>query len=234
MYRDILAEIHDRWFDSIPLAAAAHTKMILGDKVVERVVDLGCGSGVFLRAVQDHADSLFGVDISSEMIDRAKSKVPMSEFLVGDIFSVSIPPSDIIVFIGEILSYAAASDTFDRDKLKQLFIKVKRALKPGGLLLFDVLGDTHNYSGTFFHDYEEYTVISKVEQSEDIITRHIVSFLRDNMHYRKSVETHNLRVFSPLFIEGSLSEAGLLGKRIYSYNSMNMLPGRLAYECNLT
>ena len=66
MYRDILAEIHDRWFDSIPLAAAAHIKKILGDKVVQRVVDLGRGSGVFLSDIQEIMDKILNKKSSME------------------------------------------------------------------------------------------------------------------------------------------------------------------------
>jgi ubiquinone/menaquinone biosynthesis C-methylase UbiE len=50
-----------------------------------RVVDLGCGSGVFTEVLQRRGYCCTGVDLSPKMIAIARNKFPKIEFIEGDV-----------------------------------------------------------------------------------------------------------------------------------------------------
>lgn len=49
-----------------------------------RVADLGCGTGSLTSLLHDEGYALDGLDVSPEMIRRAREKVPAARFVVGD------------------------------------------------------------------------------------------------------------------------------------------------------
>lgn len=233
MYDPILAEIHDRWFFQVSVAAAAHLATRVVDTPGLRLMDLGCGSGTLLAALPPRFATLRGVDISPDMIDRARGRVSRAVLSVGDVLGAELPEVDAVAMVGEILSYAMAGvpDGEVADALSGFLGRVHRGLARGGLLLFDVLGDQYDYTGRFFHDDPDWTVCSDVTQSGAIVHRHIVSFLRRGQEYRKSVEDHRLRMFEADMLQNALQQAGFSVERITAYAALPMLPGRLAFEC---
>jgi ubiquinone/menaquinone biosynthesis C-methylase UbiE len=71
-----------------------------------RVVDFGCGTGLFLESlVTKKLDIYLGVDISEGMLDKARAKFPDGNFLLHDMHTI---PAD--------------NDSFDRRKIQ--FYKV--------------------------------------------------------------------------------------------------------------
>jgi SAM-dependent methyltransferase len=56
----------------------------LGIAAGQRVLEVGCGSGVFLRAAADRGAEVYGVDASEALIDLARSRVPEADLRVGD------------------------------------------------------------------------------------------------------------------------------------------------------
>ena len=50
----------------------------------QRVLEVGCGSGVFLRAAADRGASVVGLDASETLIELARARVPEAELVVGD------------------------------------------------------------------------------------------------------------------------------------------------------
>lgn len=49
-----------------------------------RIADLGCGTGTLTRLLVDAGYRVDGIDLSPEMIRRARAKVPEATFAVGD------------------------------------------------------------------------------------------------------------------------------------------------------
>ena len=49
-----------------------------------RVVDLGCGSGVQSKLLFDEGLEVSGLDLSPKMVSEAKKQVPKVKFVVGD------------------------------------------------------------------------------------------------------------------------------------------------------
>jgi ubiquinone/menaquinone biosynthesis C-methylase UbiE len=49
------------------------------------VLDVGCGSGVFLRAASDAGARVCGLDASPALIDLARSRMPEADLRLGDL-----------------------------------------------------------------------------------------------------------------------------------------------------
>ena len=60
-----------------------------------RVADLGCGTGTLTRLLTDEGYSVDGVDISPEMIRRARAKSPSARLVVGD---AAAPPLELAAY----------------------------------------------------------------------------------------------------------------------------------------
>jgi len=91
------------------------------------VVDLGCGTGRWLKALQGAgARSLLGVDLSPEMLGLAKSKLAGAANLVcADCGSASLAANSANVILANfVLSYV--------DDVTRLVETASRALRPGG------------------------------------------------------------------------------------------------------
>ena len=50
-----------------------------------RVLEVGCGSGVFLRAAADHGAQVWGLDASPELLALARARVPEADLRQGDL-----------------------------------------------------------------------------------------------------------------------------------------------------
>jgi SAM-dependent methyltransferase len=48
------------------------------------VLEVGCGSGVFLRAAADHAARVDGIDASESLLQLARARVPQADLSLGD------------------------------------------------------------------------------------------------------------------------------------------------------
>lgn len=231
MYNKVLSEIHDRWFSTIAENAADHIEIIANSLAPYKIVDLGCGSGVLLNRVKRNCEKIYGFDISSEMIAKCKKLIPDGYFKTSDVLDVDIPKSNVVVMVGEILSYATNGDEYDSKKVKKFLSNIFHSLSENGVFLFDVLGNNYDYSGNFVHDHQEYTIFSKIRNENGIVIREIFSFLKDGQNYQKSVELHRLRTFDENQLITQLREVGFNVKRITSYSQEPILPGRIAFEC---
>ncbi len=101
-YEDGLAVERLRRCALIPTAIAK-----VGDLRGKQVLDLACGAGLFSRLFkQMGAAKVVGIDISPEMIARAKKKDPEGSYVVSDVCDLSQQALFDLVFAGFCLHYA--------------------------------------------------------------------------------------------------------------------------------
>jgi SAM-dependent methyltransferase len=96
----------------------------------ERTLEIGCGTGEFTRLMAEGAQRVFAIDLSPEMIRLAQQQsgdYPNIEYVVEDFMSLSLPDEsyDCIVSLA----------TLHHLSLEQALLKMKEALKPGGVLI---------------------------------------------------------------------------------------------------
>ena len=92
------------------------------------VLDLGCGTGLFGSLIQPWAGTLSGVDLSSDMVDRARQRAIYSDLHVAEItqwLAADGPAFDLITAC-EVLIYFG--------NLNEILFAMARRLAPRGLV----------------------------------------------------------------------------------------------------
>ncbi|KAK1768108.1 S-adenosyl-L-methionine-dependent methyltransferase [Phialemonium atrogriseum] len=117
-----------------------HLQSFLPDLTGLRVLDLGCGFGWFVRWAKEHgAETVHGVDISQNMLDRARGMTEDGKhdgitYQRADLDELRLPEGDRgsydVVFSSLAFHYL--------EHLPELVGKVHGALKPKGRLVFSV------------------------------------------------------------------------------------------------
>lgn len=79
-----------------------------------RILEVGCGTGWFVDQLVPYG-SVTGVDISTEVLERARVRTPQATFLTGDALTVDLAPAsfDVVVAL-EVLSHVADHAAFVR------------------------------------------------------------------------------------------------------------------------
>jgi SAM-dependent methyltransferase len=95
-----------------------------------RVCDLGCGPGHVTNYVHRRGVNVFGIDLSSAMVDQARQLCPGIEFKTGNMLSLELEPESLA---GIIAFYSIIH--VPRDEVVTALCEMKRVLEPGGRLL---------------------------------------------------------------------------------------------------
>ncbi len=138
-YQHDLAHIHDTGFGDFARNSAPNLLNLFRKNGINDglVVDLGCGSGIWAKALAEAGYQVVGVDLSPAMIEIARQRVPEATFHVASFLDFQIPACRAVTALGEVFNYL-----FDRRNsvraLRRLFDEVFDALAPNGLLVFDV------------------------------------------------------------------------------------------------
>lgn len=98
----------------------------------ERVLDLGCGTGLCGRLIQSQAGSVEGVDLSSAMVVQARASGAYQRVVHGDLLAFlreSTEPVDLVM-AADVFIYVGALDA--------VFEAVRDRLQPGACFAFSV------------------------------------------------------------------------------------------------
>jgi SAM-dependent methyltransferase len=99
----------------------------------QRVLEVGCGSGVFLRAAADRGATVTGIDASERLVEIARARVPEADVTVGDLQVMPYADDSFDVVAGFNSFFFAA------DMLAALR-EAGRVAKPGGSIVVQVWG----------------------------------------------------------------------------------------------
>jgi trans-aconitate 2-methyltransferase len=97
---------------------------LLKPKAGERILDLGCGTGVLTSEIAARGADVYGIDRSIEMIEQAKSKFPVLHFEVVDARELKFESEFDAVFSNAVLHWIPEPE--------KVAIGIACALKPGG------------------------------------------------------------------------------------------------------
>jgi SAM-dependent methyltransferase len=232
-YQEDLAYIHDVGFDFYARGVAPELVKIFCRYGIESgmVVDLGCGSGIWARELTDAGYQVLGVDISESMIRLARKKAPQARFVRSSFLDVQVPPCDAVTSLGECLCYL-----FDpkngMSELTKLFSRIYAALRPGGLFVFDIAQPgqipqtqrVRNFTGP------DWVILREAEEDRKnmLLTRRMTLFRQVGKAYRRSEETHRLRLYWGADLARSLRQIGFRARLLRSYGSYALTGNRVA------
>ncbi|MEU6555669.1 methyltransferase domain-containing protein [Streptomyces sp. NPDC046915] len=134
------------FYDTIVEDYAAHFRDVLAVRPLDRAVltgfaelvgnggqvaDLGCGPGQVTAFLDSLGLSVFGVDLSTGMVELARRENPGLRFSQGSMLDLDLPDGGLA---GVVAWYSAVIHT-PTDRLPDLFAELARVLAPGGHLL---------------------------------------------------------------------------------------------------
>lgn len=110
----------------------AMIKFLRGEIKRKKVLDLGCGSGPFVKKlISLGAKKVSGIDLSSGLIDIAKRENPVCDFYVGDAKKTPFKKSEFDMVVSSLMVHYFK-------ELNPLFKEVSRILKKSGLFVFSM------------------------------------------------------------------------------------------------
>ena len=97
----------------------------------KKILDIGCGSGLYAKILKKRGAKVHGIDISKTMTELAKKEVPGADFRVGSILKLPFKKNSFDIAISALmLDYVK-----DYDKALK---EVHRILKPKGIYIFSI------------------------------------------------------------------------------------------------
>jgi SAM-dependent methyltransferase len=227
IYAADLAYVHQAGFDEYATRAAPVIAKLLRGRGLRRghVVEFGCGGGTLAAHLTSLGYDVLGVDQSPAMIRMARQNAPAARFRVGSLASTAIPRCDAIVAIGEVVSYLSGNTATD---VPTFLHRSARALRPGGLLIFDFI---ESAEGRTFPAKSraggDWAIVMRAEAKGRTLTRHITTFRKVGGRYRRSMETHRVRLYSRRQVGAALREAGFAFSMRRSIGPVRLIRGNV-------
>lgn len=115
-------------------------RLVPGRRRARRALEIGCGPGRLLRPMSDHFGEIHGIDVSDEMIARARRNLAG----IPHAHVHHAPNSDLSAFADEsfdfVYSYAVFQHIPSREVVFGYLDESRRVLKPGGLIRCQING----------------------------------------------------------------------------------------------
>jgi SAM-dependent methyltransferase len=106
-------------------------------RAVGPACDMGCGPGHVARYLHEQGVRISGVDLSAELVARARNLTPAVEFRQGDMMALDVPDG---TWAGVVAFYSIIH--IPRADLVRALRELRRVLRPGGSLLLSFhIGD---------------------------------------------------------------------------------------------
>jgi SAM-dependent methyltransferase len=230
-YDTDLAYIHDQGFGGYARGVAPGLLALLRQAGAEnrRVVDLGCGSGIWARELVDAGFEATGVDISAAMIEIARQRVPEAEFHVGSFLKFPLPPCLAVTALSEVFNYL-----FDAQNSLGAIERVCRdafdALPRGGHLIFDAAAPGRSRGRTqAFSEGEDWTCLVEYRHEPDRLVRRIVSFRKMGETYRRREETHSQQLLDEASVTQMLKHIGFRVQAVRAFGDFPLPEGVVGY-----
>jgi len=133
---DSVADIYDNHYDlSRGRCYHTHISRLLMESLPHNaaLLDIGCGTGLFIEKYREAGASAVGIDLSRRMITRARRRCATSDFMIGT--GESIPFADnSFDAISSLLVFSYLRDP------DQMLREAYRVAKPGGVIAICTLG----------------------------------------------------------------------------------------------
>lgn len=150
LYDEVAPEYDHFHVDAKSLAENRYVEAFLARwlRPKERVVDLGCGTGLLLDLVHVPPEQYVGVDLSGGMLERARQKHPGHTFIQADI-QQPIPGLEAGTFQAAVSLFGSMSYC----ALDPAYAELRRLLAPGGRYFTMLCGPRYLSRDTYIHKH---------------------------------------------------------------------------------
>jgi len=200
-YRDDLAWVHHTGYAGYVTNAQRGIVERLREHGLargQRVLDVGCGSGLLARALLAEGYAVGGIDASPAMIELARAQAPGGDFHTMGLPTRrhagergALPAADAIVSTGHVLNYLDS-----REDLALALAELAAALRPGGLLAIDLMTERYAEARDLRHPHarveDDWTIVTRFSRpGPHRFEREITVFRRVGDLWRRSDERHS-------------------------------------------
>jgi SAM-dependent methyltransferase len=190
-----------------------------------RLLDVGCGTGVFLEAAIAAGIDAHGLDAAPEMIDVAGQRVGADRVRVQRMQSIDdVEAYDVICSLSWTIHYAESLT-----ELEDVVARCRRALRPGGLLILQVAND-EAMTGAVNVDVEpgpagepeDTYFIHRFRPLHDVDHRVIADYVyASRANGDLLTERHELRLANPQVLANAFDTAGFRNVRVVNSSSLS-------------
>ncbi|MGH2943546.1 MAG: class I SAM-dependent methyltransferase, partial [Solirubrobacteraceae bacterium] len=154
------------------------------------------------------------------LLEIARDRAPGARFVQASLFDVKLPPCSAVTALGECFSYCVDGRA-SRAALAVVLRRIAAALRPGGLLVFDVAtagGEPVSGRRTWKEGPDWLLCLDVREDAQgSTLTRRLAVFRPEADGYRRSDELHRLWLYSRGEALADLDAAGLRGRTLTGY-----------------
>ena len=165
------------------------------------------------------------------MIRLARKKAPQARLVRSSFLDVPLPRCDAVTSLGECLCYLFDSKNGTKE-LTKLFSRIYEALRPGGLFVFDIAQPgqitaslrVRNFAGA------DWVVLREAEEDRKnlVLIRRMTLFRQVGKLYRRSEETHRLRLYCAADLARILRDIGFHVRVLRGYGKCRLTGNRAA------
>ena len=155
MYSDVFCRVYNEFgWNYYPEAFGQQLLDWMKQRGIEAksCLDMGCGTGVLCRILNNHGIGAAGMDLSEGMIAIAREESPEIPYAVGDMVTyVPERQFDMVTCTGDALNHIGSLSD-----VQKIFQNVYSWLNPGGYFVFDILNENEvSTSEPFEMDFSE-------------------------------------------------------------------------------
>ena len=181
---------------------------------VNRITDIGCGTGKITLILADRGYTVTGIDRSENMLrvasKAAREKGLHIQFSCQDLEDITVGKSDAICMNMDVLNYIS------QDKVENVLAKLFAGLRRGGILLFDIssgyklreiLGDNFYYED---HDDVTYFWKNSLDREAKKVDMELTFFVRKGELYERRDEYQSQYIHEENDIIDAALKAGFI------------------------
>lgn len=187
----------------------------------QNIVDLACGTGTMSILLARQGYNVVGIDSSEDMLFVAKEKSRKQginiPFICQDMRELELHhPADAVLVMCDGFNYI-----IDREELLKAMLSIYKALKSGGILIFDIssyykLASILGNRLMADNDEELSLIWQNYFDPEDRICQmELTFFVKENGYYRRFDEVHYQKAYHLEEIIGLLEQSGYIDVRSF-------------------
>jgi len=236
-YGQDLAYIHDAGFEGFAAGLAPGLLRLLRRAGIRDglVIDLGCGSGIWARALTDAGYDALGVDISPALLALARRRAPAARFVLASLMRCELPPCAAVTSLGECINYLFDEAAGGLDALGRMFRRVHEALRPGGVFVCEMAqpGQVRGPAPRRGHrEAAGWAILFEVEEDPRTrtLTRRMTTFREAGGGlYQRHEEVHRQRLYDIAEILPLLTGAGFQVRARRRIGAQRLAPAHVAF-----